>query len=131
MAESRRSASRSLAVSMARSNVRPGRAVGQRLGAVGVGALEFGLAVPEPGEVERDVGRHAEQHDPATGPGDAQAVGDAGAVADGVDRDVGARAEVVADHVAAGGAANRPRELRRARRRRRRRAALASTCWCG
>ena len=102
-----------LAVSMARSNVRHVATVGQRLGAVGVGALELGLAVPEPGEVERHVGRHPEQHDPATRARDAQAVGDAGAVADGVDRDVGARAEVVADHVAAGGAAHGAGEFRR------------------
>ena len=48
----------------------------QRLGAVRVGADELGLAVPQPGEVERDLGRHAHQHDAAAGPGDAQGVGD-------------------------------------------------------
>ena len=87
--------------------------VGERLGAVGVGALEFGLAVPETGEVEVHVGRHPEQHDPSARAGDAQALGDAGAVADGVDRDVRTRTEVVADDVAPCGTAHGAREFRR------------------
>ena len=58
---------------MARSNVRRRVAGCERLGAVRVGAGELGLAVPQPGEVERHVGGHAHEHDAAAWPDDGQA----------------------------------------------------------
>ena len=69
----------------------------QRLGAVGVGADEFGLAVPQPGEVERDVGRHADEHDPAAGR-EIRRPGRSTLRCRRSRDDVGAAGEVVADH---------------------------------
>ena len=72
-------------------------AVGEVLGAVGVGADQLGLAVPQPGQVERHLGRHAHQHDAPARTGDGEGVGDRAFGADGVDRGVGAGRQVVAD----------------------------------
>ena len=92
------------------SNVRTRRRR-RRLRAVGVGADELGLAVPQPGEVERDLGRHAHQHHAAARAGDGEGVGDRARAADGVDGGVGARRQVVADHLAADEAPDGARQL--------------------
>ena len=47
------------------------------LGAVGVGAPQPDLAVPQGGEVDGDGRRHAQQHDVAAGPDDGQGLVDA------------------------------------------------------
>ena len=77
------------------------RTVRERLGAICVGALELGLAMPQPGQIERHVGRHPEQHDAAPRPGDAQALGDRSRVANGIGRGMGTAREMVADDVTA------------------------------
>ena len=83
----------------------------ERLGAVRVGADELGLPVPQPGEVERDLGRHAHHHDAAPGPCHGQGITHGGLAADGVDGGVGAGGQVVAHDVAADDSADGPGQL--------------------
>ena len=111
VADSQRSASMAVAVSTARSNAPDAAAVGERLGAVGVGADELGLAVPQPGQVDGDLAGHAHHHDPTAGPGDGERGGQRRGGADGVDRGVGPGRQLVADDVAADDAPHRPRQL--------------------
>ena len=77
------------------------RAVGELLGAVGVGADELGLAMPQAGEVERHLGGHAHQHGAPAWPRDPQGGRDRVVGTDGVDHGVGSTGQRVADHPAA------------------------------
>ena len=86
-------------------------AVGELLGAVGVGADQLGLAMPEARQVERHLGRHAHQHDAPARTGDGEGVGDRAFRADGIDRGVGAGGQVVADQMAPDDAADGSRQL--------------------
>ena len=74
-------------------------AVGERLGAVRVGADQFGLAVPQAGQVECHLGGHAEDHDAAPGPGDRERVGKRLRGSNGIDGGMCSTAERRTDQV--------------------------------
>ena len=89
---------------------RPG-SIRKCLGPVGVGAAQFGLAMPEASEVEAHVGGHSEQHHPSTGPRDSETIADRAAGADRVDGGVGTGGELVADQMASDHPPHRSVEL--------------------
>ena len=81
------------------------------LGSVGVGADEFGLSMPEGGEIEFDHARHAEQHHPAPRATHPDRCFDRLLGADGIDDDVGATGESAVDHERAGRSSDCPAEF--------------------
>ena len=86
-------------------------AVGPNICAVGVGPDHLGLAMPERGEIDVDLARHANHHDSASRASNADRALDRSRVADGIDGDIGASRKVLAQHSAARCPANRSTEF--------------------